>query len=443
MENHRVADWTAFQIFARLLDGKTATLRFAAPQAYTHEIKRRIFEITRIPVGYQRLVSGGRQLDDDSVVSTPECSVHLLLGLRGGKGGFGSLLRGAATKAGQKKTNNFDACRDMSGRRLRHVNAEKRLEEWKAGEAERRLEKVADDFLKKNAKKNAKKGNGDGEAAKYVAKYREDSAKCVAEVEDAVREAFSNGSGKRKGKFPIKDAKKLKNWLGKKMLGVSDSEDSEDNSESEGTEKSVILNGGSNSDPNSDSVSDWKQNAECSASASGESGREEEKEVAEGHNSKSSSQRDAINDMETVAEPDTCSEVAAHSPTVNGLEVAKASGPDEMTMERREIPCSENVEVTADNLVIGVTNGPGDLKADKEEEIVVAETSNADLEKQLNLEDFTSPTDLEVLGLEKLKTELQARGLKCGGTLQERAARLFLLKSTPVDKLPKKLLAKK
>lgn len=50
---------------------------------------------------------------------------------------------------------------------------------------------------------------------------------------------------------------------------------------------------------------------------------------------------------------------------------------------------------------------------------------------------------LQVLGLERLKSELQERGLKCGGTLQERASRLFLLKTTPLEKLPKKLLAKK
>lgn len=61
----------------------------------------------------------------------------------------------------------------------------------------------------------------------------------------------------------------------------------------------------------------------------------------------------------------------------------------------------------------------------------------------LNFDDFNSPADMEVLGMERLKTELQSRGLKCGGTLRERAARLFLLKSTPLDKLPKKLLAKK
>ena len=48
-------------------------------------------------------------------------------------------------------------------------------------------------------------------------------------------------------------------------------------------------------------------------------------------------------------------------------------------------------------------------------------------------------TLLQVLGLERLKAELQAHGLKCGGTLQERAARLFLLKTTPIEKLPKKL----
>lgn len=48
----------------------------------------------------------------------------------------------------------------------------------------------------------------------------------------------------------------------------------------------------------------------------------------------------------------------------------------------------------------------------------------------------------QVLGMERLKSELQKNGLKCGGTLQERAGRLFLLKTTSIDKLPKKILAK-
>ena len=68
--------------------------------------------------------------------------VHLLLHFPNGKGGFCSLLRGTATKTGQKKTNNFDACRDMSGRRLRHVNAENKLEKWRTKVAERELERM-------------------------------------------------------------------------------------------------------------------------------------------------------------------------------------------------------------------------------------------------------------------------------------------------------------
>lgn len=102
----------------------------------------------------------------------------------------------------------------MSGRRLRHVNAEKRLEEWKAAEEERRLEKVAEEFLKKQMKKG-KKGLGDGEAHKYVAKYREESERCTAEVALSVKEALKSVNGKRKGSeaAPHKhDAKKLKIW---------------------------------------------------------------------------------------------------------------------------------------------------------------------------------------------------------------------------------------
>lgn len=54
---------------------------------------------------------------------------HVLLG---GKGGFGSLLRGATTKVGAKKTTNFSACRDLAGRRMRHVEAEQKIAEWNA-----------------------------------------------------------------------------------------------------------------------------------------------------------------------------------------------------------------------------------------------------------------------------------------------------------------------
>jgi len=43
---------------------------------------------------------------------------------------------------------------------------------------------------------------------------------------------------------------------------------------------------------------------------------------------------------------------------------------------------------------------------------------------------------------DRLKTELARLGLKCGGTPQDRANRLWLTKDTPLDQLPKKVFAK-
>ncbi len=49
------------------------------------------------------------------------------------QGGFGSLLRGAGK--GGRITENNDACRDLSGRRLRVTNAETKMQEWQARDA--------------------------------------------------------------------------------------------------------------------------------------------------------------------------------------------------------------------------------------------------------------------------------------------------------------------
>lgn len=45
-------------------------------------------------------------------------------------------------------------------------------------------------------------------------------------------------------------------------------------------------------------------------------------------------------------------------------------------------------------------------------------------------------------GPERLKDALQSIGLKSGGTLRQRAERLFLTKDTPAERLDRKLFAK-
>ena len=60
----------------------------------------------------------------------------------------------------------------------------------------------------------------------------------------------------------------------------------------------------------------------------------------------------------------------------------------------------------------------------------------------VDLEAYAGPAALEALGLERLKAELARRGLKCGGALRERGARLWLLRHTPRARLDRKHLAK-
>lgn len=63
-------------------------------------------------------------------------------------------------------------------------------------------------------------------------------------------------------------------------------------------------------------------------------------------------------------------------------------------------------------------------------------------ESPIELSDYNSPAELEAVGMIRLKHELARHGLKCGGSLSERAARLFLLTATPVDKLDRKHFSK-
>lgn len=55
---------------------------------------------------------------------------------------------------------------------------------------------------------------------------------------------------------------------------------------------------------------------------------------------------------------------------------------------------------------------------------------------------FTSAEELETVGLESLKSALVSRGMKCGGTVQERAARLFSVKGLTPDQIDPSLKSK-
>nr|XP_043619202.1 replication stress response regulator SDE2 [Erigeron canadensis] len=451
-----------YQIITKLINGKSQTLNFKTPIIPISQIKSQIQTLTSIPIHHQLLISNGKTLQDDVVLhhETNSPTLHLLLRLRGGKGGFGSLLRGAATKAGQKKTNNFDACRDMSGRRLRHVNAEKKMEEWLAEETERKLEKVAEDFIKKQSKlaKKAGGGNGDG-AEKYVEKYRNDSRKCMEDVEKSVRESLSSGflKSKRKveeGNGSVSKSKKLKIWMGKRKVDDSDSddmgeEDSDDEEMADELDQSGVTNNENRSDSHKDadgslaSVNGGKVEGESSVGCSSESASEEEKEnVAEERLGSVEESKDEVSLHEEADAP-----VVHEESIMNNLNDSVSLEMEKFT--KPEFNDSEQKQCKLTSISDGQEAGTNDVEVENSDSKIVDEeklSTRSDCpepEKPLNFDEFNSAAEIEVLGMERLKSELQERGLKCGGTLQERAARLFLLKTTPLEMLPKKLLAKK
>lgn len=96
--------------------------------------RKLVAEKERVPAHLLRLFAGRRELHDDGMVVPRAMATSLVVklsgGLKGGKGGFGAMLK--ALGKGGKKTTNFGACRDLSGRRLRHVNDEIALRKWRA-----------------------------------------------------------------------------------------------------------------------------------------------------------------------------------------------------------------------------------------------------------------------------------------------------------------------
>ena len=59
----------------------------------------------------------------------------------------------------------------------------------------------------------------------------------------------------------------------------------------------------------------------------------------------------------------------------------------------------------------------------------------------LDLSTISTLGELEVLGLDRLKAALMFLGVKCGGTLHERAQRLLALKGIPKEAIDPSLLA--
>uniref|UniRef100_A0A8D1NQS2 Replication stress response regulator SDE2 n=1 Tax=Sus scrofa TaxID=9823 RepID=A0A8D1NQS2_PIG len=330
--------------------------------------------------------------------------------LRGGKGGFGSMLR--ALGAQIEKTTNREACRDLSGRRLRDVNHEKAM-----------AERLEDSVLKGMQAASSKVVSAEiGEHRKRPYKSKTDRGA---------------SAGKRKC-F----------WLG--MDGLETAEGSSSESSDEDSEEAPGSSGVSFPVPphGSDGV--------AMAAKLPSSSQQARVLVSTDPRSSEKLPTPVTDSGEGISE-DLCAELGEASTEEEHVE-RKTAAEIENTQEQKETETEEPREKEAagvgvnkeqetqgmadgEGAAVGASGGDGgDVPVARREESQAESTDFG--QETIDLLAFNSVADLELLGLEKLKCELMALGLKCGGTLHERAARLFSVRGLAREQIDPALFAK-
>uniref|UniRef100_A0A3B4GFN2 SDE2 telomere maintenance homolog n=1 Tax=Pundamilia nyererei TaxID=303518 RepID=A0A3B4GFN2_9CICH len=293
---------------------------------------------------------------------------HLELRLLGGKGGFGSMLR--ALGAQIEKTTNREACRDLSGRRLRDVNHEKEMADWLKKQAEREAEKEQRRLERLQRKLNEPKHQFTD------AEYQQQCHDLSERLEDSVLRGLQASSSSQV---------KVDDMCGAKRLNCDQMKLTD--------HACAHRTGLEEMDELMSSDDD-----EAPSTSSGETAA-------------------AVVTMTTRREAE---EVFFHPQTVEAPEPHRSPRRPPGTRLRHHMiqttaVCSSSQMLRSLTLVVL---------------------------QQLDLLSAASVEQLESLGLDVLKKELMSRGLKCGGTLSERAARLFAIRGLSADEIDPLLLAK-
>ncbi|KYM83723.1 UPF0667 protein C1orf55 like protein [Atta colombica] len=148
------------------------------------ELKQEIERETNLSRDQYYVLHNGRLVQEDDICSNGYATV--VPRLLGGKGGFGSMLR--AIGAQIEKTTNREACRDLSGRRLRDINEEKRLKAWIDKQAKREKEEV------ERKKKKLEKLCTEPKHEFKDQRYDQERAELTEKVGDAIEEGFKAAS---------------------------------------------------------------------------------------------------------------------------------------------------------------------------------------------------------------------------------------------------------
>lgn len=213
-------------------DGRTRLLHSAAQTV--GELRDEMERVCGVPRAEQMLSSAACGLEglfgeDDAPLDLPEYAmVYVRVRCLGGKGGFGAMLRGQVSRPGMKKAeSNTGAMRDLSGRRLRHVEQEAQLKDWVKDEGKRKQEKEAE--KKEKRAKHFQELHATAEA--YVAEAAVDQD----EIASAVRQGIEEEKRRKKEEDETKESKAAEEVKSVKKLDklFGDSSDEDESSEDE------------------------------------------------------------------------------------------------------------------------------------------------------------------------------------------------------------------
>jgi len=323
------------------------------------------------------------------------CMVRILFKLLGGKGGFGALLKKQMSLG--KKTTNFDAMRDLSGRRLRHSKAVDRIKDWM--EAKKREDDAvkaltgegpempkpvpASESLNEDFVESLQRGAANKKSLVRQGLLKQDAGEASAASSSAAAASSSGPESKRARLAASTSSAMLRASLGEVSSPSSDPDAAGSGSEQEAEQ-------GQSSGAAASSGGAAASTKELASVAAAAAAAEEEKE----------------------AEDEGTSTAAAAAPAAAATAAASSSAPEVKAAKAAPPPPPATPPDDGGMLTL------------------------ADVAKFPTAEVLASKVHME-----KVKRTLQNFGLKCGGKAEERAARLFLLKTTKKEDLPKSVLA--
>ncbi|XP_030917813.1 replication stress response regulator SDE2 [Geospiza fortis] len=328
--------------------------------------------------------------------------------------GFGSMLR--ALGAQIEKTTNREACRDLSGRRLRDVNHEKAMAEWVKKQAEREAEKEQR-RLERLQRKLAEPRHTFTDP-EYERQYREMAERQEESLRIGLQviasKAVSSESGKSRkrpgepGKSETKSEKRKCPWPGLDEAAGSGCED------------------------------DNKDDSPCTSDRSCPSGSSANGSVGNSDECSSSSVASAENSPSTSASEKPLEQPEGPGRDLQG-EVCTGGQAEILSEENSKMTEAPKEDTQGEN---GVTQAQKEEQENVPAKAQETNQSQSTEVEPIDLLAFNSAAELEALGLEKLKMGLMSLGLKCGGTLKERAARLFSVRGLSRDQIKPSLFAK-